>query len=233
MKTRIGAQILLLNGYCYQSFNWKYLRPLGSLSTIIKLLDVYEVDEICITRPIKGGSDKYFSRDCRVLSTINSNTPITLGGGIRKIEDLKFFHNLPLERVCLNSAFLEGKNSLIKKVKESYGKQSIIYTMPLKIFKGQLYIYNSCKNSFLLLNQRKIEKFKDFINEYYIIDTDNEGYENKFNFDLIKRLNIEPSKIIISGGIGAETIKIAKKLNLASVIIENRYFYKELNNFKQ
>ena len=65
-----------------------------------------------------------------------------------------------------------------------------------------------------------------------IIDVDNEGVEDSFNFNLIKDLNIEKKKIIISGGVGKQVINIANKNNLMAVIIENRYFYKELNNFK-
>jgi len=233
MNTRIGALILYFNGYCYQSFDWKYFKPLGNLETIIKLLDMYEVDEVCIIRPIKGKHDVSFLDDCKILSKINTRTPITFGGGIRKINDLKMLRHLPIERISLSSAFLMKNYNLLKKIKQNYGRQSIVCTIPLKIFENRLFIFNSFSKTYSEFDNALLEKFKDYINEYLVIDTESEGKEDKFNFDLLKKLNIENKKLIISGGIGPNSIKTAKKLKLASIIVENRYFYKELNNFDQ
>ena len=55
---RIGASIIFQNGYCFQSYNWKLFRPLGTLNNVIRFLDRYEVDEISITRPIRSGEPK-------------------------------------------------------------------------------------------------------------------------------------------------------------------------------
>ena len=32
---RIGSTVLLYNGYCYNSYNWNFLRPLGKLNGIL------------------------------------------------------------------------------------------------------------------------------------------------------------------------------------------------------
>ena len=112
MKTRIGVQILFYNGKCYQSFGWEYFKPLGSLKNVIKMLDSFEVDEICITRPIKGTKRQIFLEDCNLLSKINSNTPITFGGGIRSMKHVKLIRNLPVERLSFNSAFINKKKNI-------------------------------------------------------------------------------------------------------------------------
>ena len=122
MKTRIGVQILFYNGKCYQSFGWEYFKPLGSLKNVIKMLDSFEVDEICITRPIKGTKDKFFLEDCNLLSKINSNTPITFGGGIRSMKHVKLIRNLPVERLSFNSAFINKKKKNIKTNKRKLWK---------------------------------------------------------------------------------------------------------------
>ena len=94
-------------------------------------------------------------------------------------------------------------------------------------------IFNSKKNKFFPISKYKLNFYKDYINEYLIIDTLNEGKEDKFNFEILEKLNIRKNKLIISGGVGPKVIKIAKKNKISSVIIENRNFYKELNNFKK
>ena len=116
MNIRIGALILFIDGKCYQSFGWNKFRPLGDLETAIKILDEYEVDEISIIRPIRDKKDLSFKKDCEEISKINSNTPITFGGGIRKKSDLKILRQLPIERICLNTSFLTNRIDLIKKI---------------------------------------------------------------------------------------------------------------------
>ena len=232
MNTRIGALILFINGMCFQSFGWKQFKPLCNLETVIKILEEYEIDEISIIRPVRNNKDSNFEKDCQIISKISSNTPITFGGGIRKLTDLKILRKMPIERICLNSSFLLNKIDLIKKIKSDYGRQSIVCALPLKFEKNKLLIFNSEKNKFISILEYDVDLFKEYINEYMIIDIANEGNEDKFNFEILERLKINYNKLIISGGVGSNVVKTAKKYKIASVLIENRYFYKELNNFQ-
>ena len=206
MTFRIGALILFINGKCYQSFGWKQFRPLGDLETAINILDEYEVDEITIIRPVRDNLDFNFKKDCEEISKINSNTPITFGGGIRKKSDLKILRQLPIERICLNTSFLTNKINLIKKIKSDYGKQALVCVLPAKLEKNILMIFNSKKNKFFPISKYKLDLYRDYINEYLIIDILNEGSEDKFNFEILEKLNIERNKLIISGGTGPKVI---------------------------
>ena len=55
---RLGSVIWFKNGYCYQSYGWKLLRPLGKLQNIINHLDKYLIDDITILRPIRDNDNQ-------------------------------------------------------------------------------------------------------------------------------------------------------------------------------
>ena len=87
---RIGASFILIEGYCYQSYQWKFMRPLGKLSHVLSFLDKYEVDEICITRPIrKNDHPATLFNDFQQVKLSLCNSPISIGGGLRSINQLK------------------------------------------------------------------------------------------------------------------------------------------------
>ena len=66
---RIGTSIILIDGYCYQSYNWKIMRPLGQLQNAIDSLEEYQCDEISIIRPIRDMDDtESFKKECRVFT---------------------------------------------------------------------------------------------------------------------------------------------------------------------
>ena len=111
---RIGASIIFYNGYCYQSYKWSQMRPLGDLNTVMSFLDSYEVDEICITRPIRANENHdFFRSDIKVLSKTFTNSPLSFGGGLRSEREVKYLSQLPLERIHLSNAFININEPLI------------------------------------------------------------------------------------------------------------------------
>ena len=86
---RIGSMILFKNGYCYQSYGWNLLRPLGKLQNIVSHLDKYLIDDITIIRPIRDNeNDSTLLSDLNEIKKLKSSTPISFGGGIRNINQL-------------------------------------------------------------------------------------------------------------------------------------------------
>ena len=168
---RIGASIILLDGYCFQSYQWKFFRPLGSLQNILKFLDLYDVDEICITRPIKrNDSESSLCNDLQLIRSLLSNSPISFGGGLRNSTALKLLHNLPVERLHFSSAFINHDVNIIKQAANLFGKQAIVATLPIKIIddnsvngftekpKGE---FGHVNGGFFVLSPKCIDYIKD------------------------------------------------------------------------
>jgi imidazole glycerol phosphate synthase subunit HisF len=225
---RIGASIIFQNGYCFQSYNWKLFRPLGTLNNVIRFLDRYEVDEISITRPIRSGEPKKnFIDDINKIKMTLSNSPITFGGGLRSIQHLKDINDLPIERLHFSNAFLHRKQNVINKAINLYGKQAIVAVMPLIIQEDCLFVYDSFKESFKKLTSKTLDFVTKYADEVMIIDTLNEGQNEKFNFEILNLLPLSKDQLIITGGVGPKTIKKANNLGLSSCLIDNRVLHNE------
>lgn len=225
---RIGATIILLDGYCYQSYNWKKMRPLGHLQSIIDSLEEYECDEVSIIRPIrKSDTLSSYMTDINIISNINCMTPLSFGGGLRSLENIKLLHNLPIERLIFSSIFFNKDIELINYATELFGHQSMQCLIPFKIENNLVEIFISDKNIFLPIKEIDFKFINKYANEIILYDTNNEGMHNQFEESICDLINIEKEKIIISGGIGKESITFAKNNHLASTIIDNKVLHNE------
>ncbi len=227
---RIGTNILLLNGYCYQSYNWERLRPLGHIQNILDLLEEYNCDEISIIRPIRQNDDENaLKKDIETLKTIKSLTPISFGGGLRTKEHIEILHKLPIERLIFNSAFCTKDKELLAYAKELFGHQAIQAILPFKIEENKLFIFNSSLNDFIFIEDFDLSFVNEWANEIILFDTLKEGLKDSFTHDILDMIDIEKSKLIISGGIGQKDIALAKKQKLASVLLDNKTLHNEFS----
>lgn len=225
---RIGSSIILLDGYCYQSYGWKLMRPLGKLQNIIDFLEAYQCDEIAIIRPIRDvDTIESFQRDVDELLNVNCMTPLSFGGGLRNIEHIELLHNLPIERLMFSSSFIHKDIDLIKYATSLYGHQAIQCVLPFIYEKEKIQIFSSQYNKYIPFNSIDINFIEKHANEIILLDTKNEGLNNKFNKDILGKIKINTTKLVISGGIGKNDIILAKNNNIASVIIDNKVLHNE------
>ena len=77
--------------------------------------------------------------------------------------------------------------------------------------------------------QVDLEVLKPLCNEIILYDLENEGTANKFDFSLVNKLSVKREKLVISGGIGTNTLAEAKSRGIAAVLIENRVLHSEMS----
>jgi len=228
---RIGSSIILLDGYCYQSYGWNTMRPLGKLQTVIDSLEEYQCDEIAVIRPVRDfDTIESFQKDISELMNINCMTPLSFGGGLRDIKQIDLLHDLPIERLIFSSAFIHKEDSeVIEYATHLYGHQAIQCLLPFSYIEGEVYIFSSKNNEFISLDSVDLNFIIKYANEIILLDTNNEGLHNEFVIDIIDKIKIDNNKILISGGIGKVSIKIAKNHDIASVLIDNKVLHNEFS----
>ena len=224
---RLGSIILFKNGYCYQSYGWNLLRPLGKLQNVITHLDKYLVDDITIIRPIRDNDNQIqLLSDLNEIKNIKCSTPISFGGGIRNIEQLNLLRDLPLERLVFSSALFNKESSLLKTAKNLFGKQAVIGLIPFKI-RSKLQVFNCQKNSFVSSDEIN---HLEIVDEIILYDCSNEGSQSGFNSDIFNLLNIDPKRCVISGGV-ANLFNSFKNYNKTpkALAIENSILHREFS----
>ena len=224
---RKGAIVLFKDGYCFQSYGWKFLRPLGKLQNILDHLEEYEVDEISIIRPVRmNDSDNSFYSDLKILSKLKTSTPISFGGGLLNYQRVKDSRILPFERLVFSSQLFLNDSNLIKKSSELLGRQAILGCLPFKFVNNDLNIFDSSENIFKPFNNLNYKQL-DLCDEILTYDTHNEGFRNSFDKRIFENDYLKKRKIIVSGGAFSFNKYEISKFNIASKLIENKALHQE------
>lgn len=98
----------------------------------LNFVDAWSVDEIIVldvTRPRGSGRESF----CRVIGDFARRcfVPLTAGGGISSIEDVRLFMSLGADKITVNSAAIESP-SLIRGIAKTYGEQSVVCSIDVK-----------------------------------------------------------------------------------------------------
>lgn len=225
---RVGSTVLLHAQRCVQSYHWSALRPLGNLQSVLNSLEEYQCDEVAIIRPVRDHDTlAQFEADIQVLHRLKTMTPISFGGGIRSLKHLALLNDLPVERLVFSSAFLAKDCALLDAAKNLFGHQAIQCLLPIRVSNRGLEVFYSEKATFVTIDDVDFSFIQSYANEIILFDVASEGEHNQFDFELLSTLPIENSKLIVSGGIGHESVRIANEKGLASVLIDNKVLHKE------
>ena len=226
IKKRIIFALLYSKGSFYLSRNFR-LQKVGNIDWIEKNYNFHKtcefVDElafILVTRdPDQSEIDNFFKNVDRVRKKVFS--PIILGGGIRKIRDVKKCFDNGADKILINSKIFD--RNLINNISEIYGSQAISIMIDYKIQNGNLNLYLNCGREKQDINMSEILKKLRNTNYGEIIfhSIDRDGTGNGYDIEVLKQLSDLPNKpILLMGGAGKpEHILDALKLDQISGVI--------------
>ena len=130
--------------------------------------------------------------------------PLTVGGGINKIEDFDRVLKSGADKVSVNSGAVKNPN-LIREAAEKYGTQCVVLSVDIKKV-GQKYcvfVKGGRENTNIDAIEWVIKGEKNGAGELVINSIDTDGIKNGFDIDLLKEIADNVSiPIIASGGAG-------------------------------
>ncbi|MCB0482523.1 MAG: imidazole glycerol phosphate synthase subunit HisF [Flavobacteriales bacterium] len=148
------------------------------------------------------------------LSEIISKTakkifvPLTVGGGLRSIEDINQVLRAGADKVCLNTAAIKNPE-IIKKASNKFGSSTIVVAIEaIKESNGTYLAYTDNAREYTGVDVFEwAEKVQDLgAGEILITSVDREGTGEGFDIDLISRIAMQAGiPVIAHGGVG--TIK--------------------------
>jgi cyclase len=157
--------------------------------------------------------------------------PLTVGGGIKSIEEVRALLNAGADKVSLNTAAVE-KPMLISECVKSFGSQCIVVAIDAKKKGGswEVYTYGGRKPVGLdaVKWARKVEKLG--AGEILLTSMDKDGTKQGFDLELTKRISESVSiPVIASGGAGsAKCLLDALVVGKADAVLAASIFhYKE------
>jgi cyclase len=153
--------------------------------------------------------------------------PITVGGLIRNIEEIKKLQSCGADKILINSLIHINENE-VKKITEKYGSQFVIAGIDFLLENNNysIYIKNGKKKINLSINKclKKIESCK--VGEILVQSIDRDGslrgYDNKINNEIKKKTNLP---VLVCGGAGnwSHFEKAFRDSNVDGVCTNNIY----------
>lgn len=227
LKNRIIPVLLLKNGRCIKGRQFKNYRDTGAPITAAKIYDAQRVDEL-VFLDIMASLEE---RD--VLLHIVTQTarvcfmPLTVGGGVRSIEDIKILLAAGADRVSINAAAVESPN-FIYEASKYFGSANIVLSIDYKLNregKREVYTHGGTKPTGLDALEWAKKAAALGAGEIILTSIDREGTMTGYDLDFIRVVSDALTiPVIAHGGAGTlehlkEGITIGKASGIAAASI--------------
>lgn len=197
LKTRIIPCVLLKYYQLVKSINFSSFRTIGHVVSTARIYNARNVDELIILDINKNGVIDFES-----LEDIANECfmPLTIGGGIRALEDIKKVLDIGADKISINFMALQNPD-FIKKAANAFGSSCIVCSIDVKKDKNQFKVFN---NKILDIDPLDLAlKYESLgAGEILLTSVDKEGSSLGYDWELLEyfkdKLKIP---LIINGGL--------------------------------
>ncbi len=181
------------------------LRVVGSPAEFA--LEYYDqgADELIYVDTVASLYERNTISDLVEKTAENVFIPITVGGGIRSLDDAKSILRSGADKLAINTAVLKTPG-LIREISESFGNQCVVLSVEAKKIeenKWEAYYDNGREKSGVDVMEWIRTAQNLGVGEIIITSVDREGTQKGFEIDLIKSVcEISKVPVIASGGMG-------------------------------
>ena len=229
---RVIARLDIKNEHVIKGINFEGLRKVGQPIDMAKKYYNEKVDEIIFIDAVASlyGRNQLF--DIIEQSTEQIFCPITVGGGIRSIDDIEKCLKSGADKVAINSYATENP-LFIKEAVNIFGSSTILINIEAKQInekKWEVYKFYGREKTGLDLNYW-IEKVQDYnCGEIILTSVDKEGLQNGLDFVMLENIIDKINRpLIFSGGFAKiDEIKKLKKYPCLSLSTASALHYNDL-----
>ncbi len=240
VKVRIIPCLDVKNGRVVKGINFVDLIDAGDPVEQAKHYSENGADEICFL-DISASLENRDTMVNVVRKTANEVfIPLTVGGGITSIQNIKSLLKAGADKVSINSAAIKNP-FLIKEASDFFGNQCIVVAVDAKKINGDWYVFShgGTKNTnlFALDWINKVQELG--AGELLLTSMDKDGTKSGFDIELLEKVSeFLKIPIIASGGVGKldhfyDGVKKGKAnaLLAASVFHFNEITIKEVKSY--
>ena len=235
---RIIPKLDIKNGLLIKGINLEGLRILGSPYNYAKSYYNQGADEIIYldnVATLYGTNNlKKFVKE----TAKNLFIPLTVGGGIKSLEEIEKMLNNVADRVTINSSAIDDIN-FIKKASKRFGSSTIISSIEYTKIKNKHFITKSNGRDLVNIDPyiwaKKLEDFGS--GEIILTSINQEGTQSGFDISMINKISKNVKiPVIAHGGAGnfKDVYDVIQKTNVRGVAIASLFHYNNIikGNFK-
>ena len=229
LKNRIIPCLDVKNGRVVKGINFVDLQDAGDPVEQAKIYSDGGADEICFLDITASNENRDTIYEVVKETSKKCFVPLTVGGGVRNVEDINKLLNCGADKVSINTAAVQDANVVVESSKK-FGSQCIVVAIDAKKNgdKWDVYTHGGRNNSGLdaLAFAKKMED--NGAGELLVTSMDRDGTQIGYDIDLMKKISSMVNiPLIASGGVGnldhlAEGIKEG---NASAVLAASIFHY--------
>ena len=228
-KKRIIPCLDIKNGRVVKGINFVNLVDAGDPSEQAKFYSENGADEICFLDITASNENRDIILDIVKKTSENCFVPLTVGGGVRTINDISNLLNSGADKVSINTAAVNNP-SIVKEGAKKFGSQCIVIAIDAKKVdenKWEVFTHggrNSSGKDAIKFAKQMEEKGAG---EILLTSMDRDGTKKGYDLELTKKIsNLVNIPVIASGGVGnMEHLYEGLKTGEASAVLAASIFH--------
>ena len=204
LKNRIIPCLDVKNGRVVKGINFVDLKDAGDPVEQAKIYSDGGADEICFLDITASNENRDTIYDVVKKTSKKCFVPLTVGGGVRSVEDINKLLNCGADKVSINTAAVENSKVVVDSSKK-FGSQCIVVAIDAKKNgeKWEVFTHGGRNNSGIdaLKYAKKMED--SGAGELLVTSMDKDGTKSGYDIELMKKITSNVNiPVIASGGVG-------------------------------
>ena len=233
LAKRIIPCLDIIDGMVVKGVNFVGLKNVGDPIEIAKRYDEQCADEVVFLDITATYENRDIIKDLIQRAASELSIPLTVGGGIRTLDDFRMILSSGADKVSINSAAILNPQ-LIQQAADEFGVQCVVVAIDAKMRDDQsgydVYMAGGRKNTGLDLIAWVQQCEQLGAGEILLTSMDKDGTRDGFDIDMLNAvLDVVSIPVIASGGCGnqEDIVEVFEKTNCDGALAASLFHYQE------
>ena len=206
LKTRIIPCLDVKDGRVVKGVNFVDLKDAGDPVEQAKLYDAEGADELCFLDITASSDNRDTLYDVVRRTAEQCFMPLTVGGGVRAVEDIRTLLLAGADKTSINTAAV-ARPELVREAAEKFGSQCIVVAIDVKQHspgKWEVFTHGGRRATGIDAVEWAARMASSGAGEILLTSMDRDGTQSGFDLDLTRAVaDRVPIPVIASGGVGS------------------------------
>ena len=228
LKNRIIPCLDVKNGRVVKGINFVNLKDAGDPVEQAKIYSDGGADEICFLDITASNENRETIYDVVKETSKKCFVPLTVGGGVRSVDDINKLLNFGADKVSINTAAVQNPKVVLESSKK-FGSQCIVVAIDAKKKNDSWVIFTHGGRNETGINATEYAKQMEDngAGELLVTSMDRDGTQIGYDIDLMRKISSTVNiPIIASGGVGnLDHLVDGIKIGNASAVLAASIFH--------
>ncbi|GBF41326.1 putative imidazoleglycerol phosphate synthase, cyclase subunit [Leptospira ellinghausenii] len=231
LKKRIIAVVIVKDDIVVQSIGFRKYLPIGKPEIALEFLTSWGIDEIVYLDISATNNQKQPNYDLIRKSAKKCYVPLTVGGGIRRMDQVHELMSAGADKVSLNH-IAYNEISFVKEVALAYGNQCVVASIDVTKTPSGYQVYDYTKKQVIRMDPADYANrlANNGAGEIFLNSVDRDGTYLGYDLDLIESVtNSVHIPVICCGGAknASDMVHVFSKTNVSAAAASNFFHFTE------